>query len=42
MKHTPGLNSLIVDAGDLDFVSRPEDYYKILDQMVAHVLLEQV
>jgi 2-amino-4-hydroxy-6-hydroxymethyldihydropteridine diphosphokinase len=41
MKHTPGLNSLIVDAGDLDFVSRPEDYHKILDQMIAHVLLRQ-
>ncbi|MGA9238540.1 2-amino-4-hydroxy-6-hydroxymethyldihydropteridine diphosphokinase [Robiginitalea sp.] len=41
MKHTPGLNSLIVDAGDLDFVSRPEDYHTILDQMIAHVLLKQ-
>jgi 2-amino-4-hydroxy-6-hydroxymethyldihydropteridine diphosphokinase len=41
MKHTPGLNSLIVDAADLDFVSRPEDYQNILDQMIAHVLLKQ-
>jgi len=41
MKHTPGLNSLIVDAGDLDFVSRPEDYRTVLDQMIAHVLLKQ-
>jgi 2-amino-4-hydroxy-6-hydroxymethyldihydropteridine diphosphokinase len=40
MKHTPGLNSLIVDAGDLDFVSRPEDYQAILDQMISHVLLK--
>ncbi len=41
MKHTPGLNSLIIDAGELDFVSRPEDYLAILDQMIAHVLLKQ-
>ena len=38
MKHTPELNSLIIDAGALDFVSRPEDYDHILDQMIAHVI----
>ncbi len=38
MKHTPELNSLIIDAGGYDFVSRPEDYNAILDQMMAHVM----
>ena len=41
MKHSPGLNSLVIDAGELDFVSRPEDYRNILDQMIAHVLLKR-
>jgi isocitrate/isopropylmalate dehydrogenase len=42
MKHTPELNSLIIDAGALDFVSRPEDYDTILDQMIAHIMGKQV
>jgi deoxyadenosine/deoxycytidine kinase len=42
MKHTPELNSLIIDAGALDFVSRPEDFDNILDQMIAHVVGKQL
>ena len=38
MKNTPQLNSLIIDVGELDFVSRDADYQLVLDQMVAHVL----
>jgi 2-amino-4-hydroxy-6-hydroxymethyldihydropteridine diphosphokinase len=38
MKHSPQLTSLVIDAGELDFVSRPGDYHAIVDQMVAHVL----
>jgi deoxyadenosine/deoxycytidine kinase len=38
MKNTPQLNSLIIDVGELDFVSRDVDYQLVLDQMVAHVL----
>lgn len=38
MKNTPELNSLIIDAGDCDFVSREGDYNAILDQMIAHVV----
>jgi 2-amino-4-hydroxy-6-hydroxymethyldihydropteridine diphosphokinase len=38
MRNSPGLNSLVVDVGELDFVTRPADYFKVLDQMVAHTL----
>ena len=38
MKNTRELNSVIIDVGELDFVARERDYFKVLDQMVAHVL----
>jgi 2-amino-4-hydroxy-6-hydroxymethyldihydropteridine diphosphokinase len=38
MRNSPELNSLVVDVGELDFVTRPADYFKVLDQMVAHTL----
>lgn len=38
MRNTPQLNSLIIDVGELDFVSRDTDYRLVLDQMVAHML----
>jgi 2-amino-4-hydroxy-6-hydroxymethyldihydropteridine diphosphokinase len=38
MKHTPELNSLIIDAEAYDFVSRPEDYNAILDLLIAHAI----
>ena len=38
MRNTPQLNSVIIDVGELDFVTREADYLKVLDQMIAHVL----
>jgi len=38
MKNTQELNSVIIDVGELDFVAREGDYFRVLDQMVAHVL----
>ena len=38
MKNTRELNSVIIDVEELDFVAREGDYFKVLDQMVAHVL----
>lgn len=42
MKHTSDLNSLVIDAGDYDFVSRPEDYNTILDEMIAHMVSKRI
>ncbi len=42
MKHNPQLNPLVIDAAELDFVSQPEDYHAIVDQMVAHVLARRI
>lgn len=38
MRNSPELNSLVIDVGELDFVSKPEDYFEVLDRMVAHTL----
>lgn len=38
MRNTQELNSVIIDVGELDFVAREEDYLRVLDQMIAHVL----
>ncbi|MEJ2584346.1 MAG: 2-amino-4-hydroxy-6-hydroxymethyldihydropteridine diphosphokinase [Robiginitalea sp.] len=38
MKNTRELNSVIIDVGELDFVAREEDYLRVMDQMIAHVL----
>ena len=38
MKNTPGLDSVIIDVGELDFATRHSDYLRVLDEMVAHTL----